>query len=683
MRRVFHDPQLEADFEEYGFVVVPFLEPGEVQELVDLYWQLGPAPDDPRSTMYFDFQSEDAEWKREMVSHLRPYLEPRFKDLLDDFHLFYPNYIMKWPGDRSGFAPHQDTSLVDEDVTRSITIWSPLTDTVLADGRDNGMLYVVPGSHKFAPWIRAHDPGAFAFAGTEQDIIDRHGVGVRARAGEAIVFDHRLVHFSMPNESTEARLVIALGLRPGDAQLTHYRRGDDDGTFEAYAIDDDYFIDLNPFSVRDGVPGYEQVATLTAVRPALSAEEFAVRCAEVGPGPVSARDRMVADANRPDQVNADPFCFRCGATDGLTDIERAEHGNVQYLCTRCRAEGSGAVGVARTLRDPDLEDHLDREGYAVVDVDDELLAAFDELWARTRPDELGGFHTTTQTDDPDLKRAVHAGVCDLVRPVLGTWFAGHRPVAGNFVVKQPGPYVVQPHQDLDFVDEARFRAVVVWVPLQDAAVDDGALAVVPGSQRLPTLPRGSGDHAYPFGPITDHLRDHASVPVPVRRGQAVVYDARTIHGSGENRGDRERVAVAFAAVPDEADLLHVHLNPDGTAATLRVDDEIYADTRFHGFPVRGEVVSVHDLPPVGPYDVATADRLLAETGAAFPARPEEPTEAAEAPPTDDPAAEAVDEGHEAAPARGALASTAALGRRVARGVGVRLVRWSGAGSPAP
>jgi hypothetical protein len=337
MRRAFRDPQLEADFEEYGFVVVPFLDEATVAELTARYWEDGPAPDDPRTTIFFDFQSESAEFKAARVSKLRPTLEPRADELLDDYHCFFPNYIMKWPGDRSGFAAHQDTSLVDEARFKSLTIWCPLTDTGVVNGRDNGMLYVVPGSHRFARWVRAHEPGDFAFSGCEQAIVDQHGVGVVAKAGEAIIFDHGLVHFSMPNQSTEPRLVVAMGMRPADAQLTHYRRHLDDRAFDAYAIDDAYFTTLNPFLLRAGAPPYEKIGTVTSTRPRLSPEEFAARCAQVGPGPVSAHGRYVTDAIRPEHVNADPFCLRCGSTEGLEDVEHGEHGNVQYLCSHCAA----------------------------------------------------------------------------------------------------------------------------------------------------------------------------------------------------------------------------------------------------------------------------------------------------------------------------------------------------------
>jgi hypothetical protein len=335
MRQTMVDPVVDADLERFGFAVVPFLDADQIAQLTELYWRVGPAPDDPRTTMYFDFQSEDSGYKRKLVDELRPILEPAMDAVALDHHLFFPNYIMKWPGDRSGFAPHQDTTLVDESVSKSITIWCPLTDTVLEGGRDNGMLYVVPGSHAFVPWLRAHDPGAFLFPGTEQAIIDRLGVGISVRAGEAIVFDHRLVHFSMPNASTEPRLVIALGMRPNEAKLLHHRRAEGD-RFEVYEIDDDYFIDLNPFSVRDGVPGYERVAVVDFPRPEVTPEDFERFCASVEGSAATAEGRTITDAARPAQVNADPFCFRCGRTDGLEGFEREEHGNVQYLCASCR-----------------------------------------------------------------------------------------------------------------------------------------------------------------------------------------------------------------------------------------------------------------------------------------------------------------------------------------------------------
>jgi hypothetical protein len=263
-----------------------------------------------------------------------------------------------------------------------------------------------------------------------------------------------------------------------------------------------------------------------------------------------------------------------------------------------------------TLRDPDLDRDLRELGSTVIDVPDGVVEQLAELYAATRPAQMPGFLATTQTDDPPLKRRVHDEVCRLAQPIVEASFVAHRSFAGNFVVKQPGDVWVEPHQDLNFVDERAHRAVVLWLPLHDVAVADGAIHVVPGSHRLPTLPRGSGEHRYPFAPVGPHLKANRSVPVPLRRGQALVYDSRTLHWSGPNQGSHERVAAAFAVVPAAAPLHHYHLNPDGTVAVIEVDDQIYADTRFHGFPVRGTVLRVEDLPELGAYDEEGVDALL-------------------------------------------------------------------------
>lgn len=330
MRSTCLDPVAEASLAELGYAVIPFLDADQVAQVEEVYWRLGPAPGDPRMTIHFDFQSESPEYKRAVADTLRPVLEPRIDATLDRFHLFSPNFIMKWPGDRSGFAPHQDTSLVDETQHRSVTIWCPLVDTMGADGSDNGILRFLPGSHEFIEWIRAHDPGAFAFEGFEEDIIDRFGVAVPLRAGEAVVFDHRTVHFSMPNSSDRPRLVIAMGLRPQEADLLHYRRGEDD-RFDVYAIDDDYYIDLDPFALRRGAPaGYSKVDEVRMSRPVVDRAEFERRCSEVVPHPAP----HPATSTR---VNADPFCFKCGTQEDLIggNHRRAEHGNLQLLCRTC------------------------------------------------------------------------------------------------------------------------------------------------------------------------------------------------------------------------------------------------------------------------------------------------------------------------------------------------------------
>src|SRR4051812_30944470 len=154
-------------------------------------------------------------------------------------------FITKWPGPNSGFGAHQDPTLVDERRFRGVTIWIPLGDTGVVDGRDNGMLHVVAGSHRFTDGPRTRDVDDFAFAGLEDDIATRYGVGVPTRRGEAIVFDNRLIHYSMPNETDDPRVVVSLGMRPSEASCVALRRNAD-GLVDLYEIDEDHYMSLVP-----------------------------------------------------------------------------------------------------------------------------------------------------------------------------------------------------------------------------------------------------------------------------------------------------------------------------------------------------------------------------------------------------------------------------------------------------
>lgn len=253
------------------------------------------------------------------------------------------------------------------------------------------------------------------------------------------------------------------------------------------------------------------------------------------------------------------------------------------------------VASPPTMRDPSLQARFAADGFVVVDVGSPTIDRFAEVYERIRPDGLREFTASIQVDHGDFRRLAHFGVREALGDVLTELLDDHRVVAANYVVKQPGPWVVEPHQDFDFTDESRYRAVLGWLPLHDVDARGGCLHVVPGTHRLTTVPRGSGAHRFPFAPALGHLKDHRSIAVPLRRGQAVLYDARTLHWSTGNDTTSERIAAAFAAIPAAAPLLHHHLADDGSVTVIEVDDDIYADTPFHGYPVRGSVVAVR--PP--------------------------------------------------------------------------------------
>jgi phytanoyl-CoA hydroxylase len=102
------------------------------------------------------------------------------------------------------------------------------------------------------------------------------------------------------------------------------------------------------------------------------------------------------------------------------------------------------------------------------------------------------------------------------------------------------------HQDngvlLDDADESDI--ITVWFPLTDATVENGCLAVVPGSNQSGLLPHcpASAENRSGFGVHIKerHFAADDAVPLPMKRGSALFMTKRTVHCSLPNNSDHVR-----------------------------------------------------------------------------------------------------------------------------------------------
>jgi Phytanoyl-CoA dioxygenase (PhyH) len=324
------DPYHQAQLEQFGFAVLPALDADLLGAVRDAYAALGPAPDDPQRAINWSFHSRSAEYKRSVKEELLPLVGPVLESMLVDHAVYLTTFITKWPGPDGGFAVHQDPSLLDERRFRGVTIWIPLEDTGIVDGRDNGMLWIVPGSHRFSPALRLPDVDKFQFADHEAAVLERHGVGVPTTAGEALVFDNRVLHYSMPNETDEPRVVLSFGVRPSEAACVHLRSVGGD-LLDLYEVPDDFYIDVLPAEQHLWQSPDPPIAQLRAVEHRWSGEEFDDLCEAVSPvsrPTVSVRTSTWRDPGL--------FCALCGSTEGLDDHLREGRNNAQLVCASCR-----------------------------------------------------------------------------------------------------------------------------------------------------------------------------------------------------------------------------------------------------------------------------------------------------------------------------------------------------------
>jgi ectoine hydroxylase-related dioxygenase (phytanoyl-CoA dioxygenase family) len=135
---------------------------------------------------------------------------------------------------------------------------------------------------------------------------------------------------------------------------------------------------------------------------------------------------------------------------------------------------------------------------------------------------------------------------------LGGW--------GHMITKPAGNGDEAPwHQDEAYWEiELLYEAVGMWMPLDDADIDNGCLWFIPGSHHHDVRQHRhlDDDPAIHTIVVTDPIDLDAAVPVPLAAGHATMHHPRTLHYSGPNRTDRRRRAYAteFQTAPRRRDV---------------------------------------------------------------------------------------------------------------------------------
>lgn len=114
--------------------------------------------------------------------------------------------------------------------------------------------------------------------------------------------------------------------------------------------------------------------------------------------------------------------------------------------------------------------------------------------------------------------------------------------------------VVAWHQDYSYwTRTVPVAHLSCWIGLDDSAAENGCLHYVPGSHRWPLLPITglAGDMDAIQSVLTDEQRAaFRPVAIELKKGEASFHHPLLVHGSFENRGDRQRRAAVINVFRD-------------------------------------------------------------------------------------------------------------------------------------
>jgi hypothetical protein len=240
MKKVFKEDSLQDEFEEKGFIIVDFYNTEEVLFLLNLYRDLHPKDEIGFFPSTF---SKDKNYRKVADEEIRKVGQRSILKYLQNVKVVCGSYIVKSPGEKSIMDVHQDMTLVDESEFTGINIWCPLID--LTD--DNGLLYALPKSHRIFPTYRgASVPTIY------RDVYNKvmeYSVPLYLKAGQAIIFDQSILHWSKPNLSNEVRPVTNIYFTHQDArfQICYYNESVSKGKIEVFEQDDSFMTNFEQF----------------------------------------------------------------------------------------------------------------------------------------------------------------------------------------------------------------------------------------------------------------------------------------------------------------------------------------------------------------------------------------------------------------------------------------------------
>lgn len=229
--------------------------------------------------------------------------------------------------------------------------------------------------------------------------------------------------------------------------------------------------------------------------------------------------------------------------------------------------------------DKEIQAELVRNGYAVIPsfFNPEQMARIWSMWEyfSSQRDVMSpmnkdvGYRSTltTATDrDTVFRRIVNGALMPDVEAAVANLTLGYRLIGTGFIDKEPGFGLLPMHQDASIVqDETKIQCVTIWVALVDVDETNGGLSVIPRSHLHHRSPRGLFS-AFPGLEHEVTLREHFSRQVPLKAGQAVIFDRSLFHDSAPNFSRTRRPAVQIVLAPKHQPCyFHVHREVDGKA----------------------------------------------------------------------------------------------------------------------
>lgn len=241
------------------------------------------------------------------------------------------------------------------------------------------------------------------------------------------------------------------------------------------------------------------------------------------------------------------------------------------------------------FRDSKKQRQLEREGIVKFPLlDGDTLKELNTFFFNLHPNLPDRFYVCVESPDRDYKVSIHEKVKGQIEDSLDRQLQTYRPLVYTLQVKPTGDNSeLGVHQDWSVTDEIKYRSYSLWIPLIDTNVENGGMFAIKGSHRICTNTRG------PSIPPPYHGHEEFLISkmehIPVKAGEALIFDQATLHYTPPNRSDQPRVSIISTIIEEDAQLRLYYLNQESDSKSLETytandqywfDYTNYAEERF-------------------------------------------------------------------------------------------------------
>lgn len=242
---ILKNQNLQSELLGKGYAVFPLLAAEQVSSLKEYYFENNP---DKVEGLAATAHNPNFGFRQKMSSKIHEVVAHEVNNHFFDIEMLGGTFMNKTQGEKGVLPPHQDWNIVDETKFASYNLWIPLVDV----NAENGSIQVIDGSHVWKEGFRG--PNLYGPFASETEKLWSEMKTLNLKAGEVLVYDHRLLHCSNVNQTINDRLVIVFGVIPQAAEMRFYY--EEKGKVVTYKCHKDFFLKQNPW---EGPIGLEKV----------------------------------------------------------------------------------------------------------------------------------------------------------------------------------------------------------------------------------------------------------------------------------------------------------------------------------------------------------------------------------------------------------------------------------------